>query len=568
MYVVSNFVLNVVPNLVRFFVINQFLRLSLQSIQSHAIARLACALMLGALHAASFAPLSAWFLQALTLGGLWLLLGQTSSIKQAAQIGLLFGLGWFLSGISWVYISLHIYGQMPFWVAAPATFLLCAVLALYPALVAVVWQRWVKLLYAQPQGQDSCALTAASTRAIVEQAILFGGLWSASEWLRGTLFTGFPWLNTGYAHAASPLAGYAPIVGVYGLAWLSASMAVLCMTLAVHLYQAEHGETRWAAWSAVLRQPVAALCWKVTGGLLLLGALLTFIPWTSAHQNPIAVRLLQGGIPQDMKFRSDQLNTAFSTYFGLIEDHPADLIVLPETAFPLFWHEFPIELKNRLQRYANAYQSHIVTGVPLEEPRGHYTNSAVQIAPGGRIGTGQFTARYDKQHLVPFGEFIPFGFRWFVNLMNMPLGDFGRGELAQTPFQVGEQRVAMNVCYEDLFGEELRHSGRAATILVNVSNLAWFGDSFALPQHLQIAQMRALEMRKPMLRATNTGMTAIVQANGKVTQQLTPFITGSAEGMVQGRSGSTPYAWWGNWLFLAACCALLYALVQRHRALK
>ncbi|RCS58411.1 apolipoprotein N-acyltransferase [Parvibium lacunae] len=507
------------------------------------LVHLACALILGVLHSASFAPLEAWYLQALSLGGLYWLLqprDQAPAVPPPWLLGLVFGLAWFGAGVSWIFISLYRYGQMPVWIAAPATFLFCLYLSLYPALFAALWSRFLARLH--------------GSQGVAYQALLFGALWALTEWLRGTLFTGFPWLNTGYAHTVGPLRGYAPILGVYGLAWLSASLAaLLALYWQARQHPAAHPRRQWYGAMMLL-----------TG---VLGLVLHWIPWTRAHESPITVRLLQGGIPQDTKFRVDRLNTSLGTYFGLIEEKPADLIALPETAFPLFWQDLPIDYQRRLQRFANAYQSHLITGIPLEEPPGYYTNSAVLFRPGASNGTVRFDARYDKHHLVPFGEFIPWGFRWFVDLMQMPLGDFGRGDPQQPPFNVAKQRIATNICYEDLFGEELRLSGRHATVLLNLSNLAWFGDTYALPQHLQISQMRALELRKPMLRATNTGMTAIIQADGQVTKKLLPFITATAEGVVQGRTGWTPYAGWGNAAFIGLLVAVFsYPFWRKRRA--
>jgi apolipoprotein N-acyltransferase len=196
------------------------------------------------------------------------------------------------------------------------------------------------------------------------------------------------------------------------------------------------------------------------------------------------------------------------------------------------------------------------------------TNSVLLLDRAVFDGTGARPARYDKRHLVPFGEFVPWGFRWFVDLMTIPLGDFGRGADIQPPFKVGEQRISFNICYEDVFGEELLPAlagEDGATILANVSNIAWFGNSHALPQHLQIARMRTLETARPMIRATNTGVTAAIDFDGKVLAALPTYQLGALSLQVQGRTGLTPYARTGNWPILALSMLILAAAAVRKR---
>ena len=228
-------------------------------------------------------------------------------------------------------------------------------------------------------------------------------------------------------------------------------------------------------------------------------------------------------------------------------------VATPETALPLLYSQLPSDLIPSLQSFAQQSHSQLLIGVPLSDDPTHYANSV--------IGIGGATYRYDKHHLVPFGEFIPPGFRWFIDLMHIPLGDFTRGAAQQQPIAVKDQWVLPNICYEDLFGEEIaaQLSGAAAqtTVLLNVSNIAWFGDAFALPQHLQISQMRALETGRPMLRATNTGMTAVIDPKGRVQHYLAPLTTGVLTASVQGYRGNTPYIVFGNWLTLALGALML-----------
>jgi apolipoprotein N-acyltransferase len=257
------------------------------------------------------------------------------------------------------------------------------------------------------------------------------------------------------------------------------------------------------------------------------------------------VRLLQGNVPQNLKFADGGMALAEAAYLPLLTGtQAADLVVLPESVFPLPLSHLPdsaLDALTDLPRRGTA----LIFGIFIEEPRGHYFNSAVGLSPAG--GPPQ---RYSKRHLVPFGEFIPWGFRWFVDLMHIPIGDQQRGDRYQVPLALAGQRIAVNICYEDLFGAEIRQAWRdptlAPTLLLNLSNLGWFDDSLALPQHLQISRLRALETGRPVLRATNTGATAIIDVRGRVSAQL-PFLTrGVLSGEVRGYAGDTPYLRWGD----------------------
>jgi apolipoprotein N-acyltransferase len=269
------------------------------------------------------------------------------------------------------------------------------------------------------------------------------------------------------------------------------------------------------------------------------------IRWTQPDGVPITVKLVQANIPQDTKFTAEGLQRAFDDHWVLMQGPRADLVALPESVFPVPLEFVPPDAIDQLQRYARERRSALIFGVFIEQPRGAYYNSAVGWAPDAT--TWQ---RYSKQHLVPFGEFIPWGFRWFVDRMQMPIGDQQRGGPDQAPMQLAGQRIAVNICYEDLFGHVIRRAWqdaeRAPTIMLNLSNLAWFQGSIALPQHLQISRMRALETQHPMLRATNTGATAIVDAHGVVISQLPLQTAGVLVGSVQGARGETPFLRFGN----------------------
>lgn len=494
--------------------------------------RPATALLLGVLHALGFLDDQAWVLQCVALAGLLALNGNSAqmlSARSAALNGFAFGLGWFLSGVSWVYVSLTVYGDMAVPVAALGTFLLCAWLAVFPAaasgLHVYLTQRWRLDLW----------------RAAL---LLFPVLWMFSEWGRGTLLTGFPWLASGYAHTGAPLAGYAPLLGVYGVCLVAALVAALIALLGAPATAA----TPRARWGIL-----AALC-----AVLLAGTLLKQIEWSQPAGPPISVRLLQGNIPQDMKFSPGRFEDTLAVYEKLTTQKPADLIVLPETALPRFLASIPADYLARMADFSRTSNSAIALGVPIADPGGaervRYTNSLVAITPQG--GALQ---RYDKSHLVPFGEFIPRGFAWFVAQMNMPLGSFAAGARDQAPLQLAGRPVAFNICYEDLFGAAIARQAAHAQLLVNVSNVAWFGDSLALPQHLQIARMRAIESARPMVRSTNTGTTAAIDARGRVLGALEPFTVGSLDLTVQGTTGNTPYVrWQDSAVLILGLLALLF----------
>jgi apolipoprotein N-acyltransferase len=352
-------------------------------------------------------------------------------------------------------------------------------------------------------------------------------MWGVSEWLRGWVFTGFPWAAAGYAHNSAPLGGFAPVVGVYGIGMLAA----VCAGCLVMLTQRK----RWGALG-------------LFAAIMVAGWGLRTIDWTHPSGKPLTVRLLQGDISQDEKFSAGHLGDILTRYRDMITAAPADLVAAPETAIPVFPHQLPPGYLDELQAFASRTGSWLMFGIPLADGPLTYANSVAGMGPQGQ------PYRYDKHHLVPFGEFIPLGFRWFTDMMHIPLGDFTRGAAVQAPFAVKDQFVLPNVCYEDVFGEEiarqLRDAPQPATLLLNVSNLAWYGESVAIPQHLQISRMRSLETGRPMLRATNNGATAIIDGKGQVQQVIPYYRQGVLSARVQGMAGTTPYIRFGNALFL------------------
>ena len=502
-------------------------------------------LILGALAGAAtvggYAPYDWFVLPVLTLAILITLWQHAASARAAALIGFTFGLGCFIAGVSWVYVSLHDFGAMPSWLAVALTLLLCAYLALFPALTG-----WV----CHTLGCRSQLVALATVPA----------LWTLTEWLRGWLFTGFPWLAVGYSQVPeSPLAGYIPVLGIYGATFLTAaSAALLAIGIASVLRRREkppspsvHNPLRHA-WL-----PALMVVW---GG----GFALQQVVWTVPAGEAISVALIQGNIAQDLKWRDDRVFTTLAAYRDLIASSDARLTVLPETALPLFLHNVPRDYLDAIAAHARRYNGDVLLGVPERLDARTYYNSVLSVGSAPE----QF---YRKSHLVPFGEFVPLKllFGWFLDVANIPLADFARGETSQQPLAVAGQQVAVNICYEDVFGAEIARQLPQASLLVNVSNVAWFGRSIAPRQHLQISQARALETGRPMLRATNTGMTAIIDAHGRVQNVAPEFTASVVSGEVSGHTGVTPYVRWLDWpvlivaLLLAAAAGINQFLRRR-----
>jgi apolipoprotein N-acyltransferase len=483
-------------------------------------ALLAAAAVAGALTVAGFAPLSLFPLPIASLC-VMLFLWRAATPRAAFLIGFAFGAGLFGVGASWVYVSLHDFGMMPAPLAAIATVAYCAILSLYPAGVGWCFSR-------------------LHTGSLSSIAVAFPALWTLLEWWRGWMFTGVPWLALGYSQVDSPLSGIAPLAGVYGVSFAAA----LCAGL-VYVTITGSGRARFSA----------ALALVFALGL---GQLLRQVEWTSTRGSPVRVALLQGDISQDLKFQAGRYAATLALYKKLIESSDARLIVLPETAIPRFLDAVDPGYLNEISRSAAARGADVLIGVPIRDPDGRYFNSVISVGSSP-------SQRYDKAHLVPFGEFVPWGFHWIVKTVAIPMSDFSLGEESPKPLSLAGQRVAPNICWEDAFGEEIIRQLPEATLLVNVSNVAWFGDSLAPSQHLQISRMRAIETGRYMLRATNTGVTAIVDSHGKVVARLPQFTEGVLAGEAQGYTGASPYVRWGNVPIVAISIALLAALAFHRR---
>jgi apolipoprotein N-acyltransferase len=469
----------------------------------------------------AFAPLGFFPLALLTFGLLahfWI--GATP--RQAFWSGYAFGLGLFGAGVSWVYVSLHTFGAMPLPLAALATFLFCAFLALFPAVAGWLQAR-------------------IPAQAAVRACLLIPAAWTLIEWLRSWIFTGFPWLSVGYASVGWPLQGYAPLLGVFGLSFMTVSLGGM-------------------AWLLFQRQRLLVFATTFIA-IIVAGQALRHVHWTEPAGEPVSAALLQGNIEQDLKFRPERYAAILATYVRLAEGARAKLIVFPETSIPRFLDRIEPEFLEQLAGVARRNGGDLLLGVPYRSRSGEYFNSVISL------GSSPPQA-YHKSHLVPFGEFIPPGFGWVLGVLQVPLSDFSRGGHDQAPIAAAGQRVAVNVCYEDAFGDEIARRVREATILVNVSNVAWFGDSLAPAQHLQIARLRAVETGRMHLAATNTGITAAIDRDGRVLARLPQYTEGRLEVSAQGYAGATPYASYADWpVVIVSLLVLAGALLVARRAL-
>ncbi len=478
------------------------------------------ALFAGALTVGGFAPWGLFPLPVFSLALLFWLWHQTKTAAQAAALGLAFGLGLFGAGIGWIYIALNQFGEMPPALAFLATLLFVSFYALFPA--GVGWlQAKLRLPY------------------WLKNALLLPIFWVAAELLRGYLFGGFPWLVLGYSQVPlSPLAGYAPIFGVYGVSLALAMCAGLVL--------------EWRKLRAFL--PLLAL--------ILVGAGLQKITWTQPLGALTRVSLLQGNVAQDQKFADGQLDLSLNRYQALIEQSTAQLIVLPETALPILRNELPSDYREKVSQYArNNHADVLIGGFEQEAGKIYNTMYSLGISPN---------QAYRKNHLVPFGEFIPLRsvFGWLItDFLNIPMSDQSSGGTEQALLQLAGQKIALNICFEDGFGEEIIRSLPQATLLLNTSNDAWYGESSAAIQHNQISQMRALETGRMLLRATNTGVTSVIDRDGKMMQQLAEHSVGILTADIQGYVGTTPYIRWGN-NGIFALLLILFGLVFALRARK
>ena len=478
--------------------------------------------------------------------------------RQGALIGAVFATSAMAATWGWLYVSMHRYGGLPSWLAALAVLLLAAGLSLYFAAAGGVWVAVFRRSILSARMTEGRYATQADGMTLAEfkqgliGIVLFAALWTLAELCRGQLLTGFPWGAGGYAHLQSSLAGYAPWLGVYGMGAIAAWVAMGVPVVVAGLMA---GRTKaWRMLSLILLMVSVAIPIRLQNS----GA-----EFTQAA-GKLKVRLLQGNIPQDEKFIPGQgVQLALTWYGEQLLANTEPLVVTPETAIPVLPQQLSAPYWQAIQnKYAPpvaqgpwadqkpdqlsdplpvAPQTALI-GLPMGAAGVGYTNSALALGPE-EVGY-----RYDKLHLVPFGEYVPPLFQWFVRMMNMPLGDFAQDRPPAGVLKWQGQRLLPQICYEDLFGEEMARyfakPEQAPTVFVNMSNLAWFDDTTAIAQHVAISRMRAMEFQRPVLRATNTGLTGLVDAKGEVKASLPNFTRGALVLEFEGREGLTPYAHW------------------------
>ena len=447
--------------------------------------------------------------------------------RSAFTLGLTFGLGLFGAGVSWVFVAIHVFGETGVLPAAVLSALFVLLLALFPATLGATLATLRARLH----------LPSAPFLLLLAPA-----LWVVWEWLRSWLFSGFPWLAPGYSQIDAPLAGLAPLGGIWLTSW-----AVL----------ASAGLLAWIAQpgTARLRLPLVAgalLLWFAAWGL-------KGIEWTREEGASLEVALIQGNIPQEVRWDPDWFERALRIYAEMTRaERGRDLVIWPENAIPIFFHQLR-DFYDPLAAEVAAHGGELLIGAPVMEADGRYFNSMVALNGEPRW--------YHKRHLVPFGEFVPFErqLRGLIGFFDLPMSSFSRGDRDQSPIlEVAGVPAAISICYEDLFGHAFRRGIADSTLLINASNNAWYGDSLAPHQHLQIARMRALETGRPLLRATTNGISALIDHDGRVAARSRQFEQESLRVTVQPRSGTTPYLITGDWPVLTALALLLGGLAYRY----
>jgi len=489
------------------------------------------ALLFGALVTLSFAPFDYFPLAIICPAILFFILVDTDSHSRSFLRGYLFGLGYFATGVSWVSISMVRFGGMGLPISMALTALLVAFLALYIGAIGYIGNKFFQHVNAR-----------------FKLLLVYPVLWVWLEWVRGWLFTGFPWIDIGYSQVVSPLAGLFPVMGVYGVS-LAVVVCAGCLVL-------------------IFSQAVRTLKYEVLllVGIVTVSGSMSLISWAEPVGNALKVSIIQGNIPQQIKWLSEQRQPSIDLYMRLTQQHwDSDIIIWPETALPVFYHQAR-EFLNDLAIEAKQYNTSMLIGLPYLETANNdtrYYNSAVVLNDGN-------TAFYHKYHLVPFGEYVPL--KWllgdFLGFLNIPMANFSSSEQHQPILAMSGLNASVSICYEDAFGEEVIDDVAQANFLINISNDAWFGDSLAPHQHLQKARVRALETARPMLRATNNGISAVIDHKAQILAELPQFTQAVLTVKFQPMRGTTLYARLGNYL-IVTCLLLMttgaYLLQRRNR---
>jgi apolipoprotein N-acyltransferase len=495
--------------------------------RTHAWSRLILAFACGAALNLAFAPFGWWPVAVLAPAALFLLIAGLPP-RRAAWTGAAFGAGLFAFGTYWLYICIHGFGLVPIWLTLVLQGALVALMASYVAALCFIANRfWLK---------------PGATR----DWLVLPVLWVLLEWLRGWALSGFPWLGLGYAFIDAPLAGWAPLFGVYGV---TAAAAFSAAALHVLLSPAVSNARRLAAVAAV------AL-------LFLLPALALRHAWTQAAGAPFPVAAVQGAVSQDQKWLANNRESTISRYSELTaQSWGARLIVWPESALPVLAGDIQDYLQ-ALQEAGRAHHADFAIGLV------NYLPATQQYLNGRLVLSDQGGGWYYKRHLVPFGEYFPVPpfVRSWMRLMSLPFEDLTPGSEHQPVLSAAGQKLGLTICYEDAYGSSQLKILRQATLLINVTNNAWYGDSTAPHQHLQIARMRALEAGRYLIRAANDGITAVIDPKGRISARVPQFQEAVLRADVQPMSGLTPYAVWGNYPVIGGALLLLLLAIGRRRA--
>ncbi len=500
------------------------------------------AALTGAACVLSYAPLEWWWLMPLCLMSLYYLLWPVEQSKQAFFIAFLFGLGQFGVGASWVYVSLQEYGNMPVWMASIAVFFFVAALAFFTGLVGLFFH-----FGRRNRDQNVWFLV-----------LWFTCLWVIAEWLRSFVLTGFPWLDVGYSQTTRWLSGYAPIGSVY----LVSFVTVLCSILAFHIIRAFlecHRES-----SAPLNAKSVPLILTLSS-LIVAGVVLQKVPWSKPTGEDFQVVIVQGNVPVDEKWEARYRSKIIADYVRQIQQYTADLVILPETALPFYLDQ----VDDRFWRQLKGRNKAILAGVIERNlaTRQVYNSAKILCDTEEQESVSQV---YRKQHLVPFGEYLPLRslLNWVLNYLQIPMSDFTAGSSEQVLECLGMQ-IGLSICYEDAFAAGARQSLPEKSengVLINISEDAWFGDSLAPHQRVQMAQMRAQELARPMLRSANSGPSTHINFQGEVLASTGQFVKDSMLVTVQPRTGDTPFKRVGLWiiwvclvvLLMQFCCYFFY----------
>jgi len=485
-------------------------------------------LCLGAVIPLAFAPFNTYsslfsYLIFLPLTLFLFQLLHAKTAKEAFFKGWLFGIGLFAIGVSWIYVAIHVYGAAHWSLAGTLTGLFIIFLALHYALMS--WGL-VKI-------RDSFSVSR-NTLIVFYMPVA----WVFFEWIRTWILTGFPWLLVGYPMIATPLSGYAPIIGIYGLSLLVLLLSSLFLLRIKTIYSV----------SLLLI-------------IVIMGNILEQIDWSETQGQPLTVALIQGNVNQAVKWDRQQLQKTKQLYLSLSQEQfqKNDVIVWPENAIPVFYHDLENSFYRQLTLLASNTQTELITGLPVfDDDTRKYYNAMTNL--GGHQGF------YYKSHLVPFGEYVPLAdlLRNLLHFFNMPMSAFSAGESEQPLLEIKGNKVLVTICYEDVFAQDVIRQIPQSQFMINLSNNGWYGDSFAPHQHLEMARMRALETSRELIRSTTSGISAVIDAKGNIKQKGPQFKTAIINGDIQPRTGTTPFVFWGNYPILMVFILAGLVLYQRR----